>query len=100
MSLKNAYREKLEAQLEEHRARLNLLKAKARRAVADGRIMAYEELADAESKFATAKARLKEFGSASGSAWETMRVGLDTAWKDLADACQQAADKFKTKGKP
>ena len=98
MSLKNAYREKMEAQLEEHRARLDLLKAKAKRAVADGKIMAYEELAEAEAKFTTAKARLKELGSASEGAWETMKGGIDSAWKDLADSCKQAADKFKAKG--
>ena len=95
MSLKNAYREKMEAQLEEHRARLELLKAKAKRAVADGKIMAYEELADAENKFAAAKARLKELGAASEGAWEEMKGGVESAWSSLSDSCKKAAAKFK-----
>jgi predicted kinase len=95
MSLKNAYREKMEAQLEEHRARLELLKAKAKRAVADGKIMAYEELADAEGKFTAAKARLKELSTASEGAWEEMKGGVESAWSSLSDSCKKAADKFK-----
>jgi predicted kinase len=95
MSLKNAYREKMEAQLEEQRARLELLKAKAKRAVADGKIMAYEELADAESKFTSAKAKLKELAAASEGAWEEMKGGVETAWHSLSESCKKAAEKFK-----
>ena len=85
----------MEAQLEEQRARLELLKARAKRAIADGKIMAYEELADAESKFASANARLKELGAASEGAWEEMKSGVENAWSSLTDSCKKAADKFK-----
>lgn len=95
MSLKNAYREKMAAQLEEQRARLDLLKARTRRAVADGKIMAYEELADAESKFESAKARLKELGSASESAFEEMKSGVEKAWGELSASCAKAMEKIK-----
>ena len=59
MSLKDAYREKMEAQIEEQRARLELLKAKAKRAVADVKIMAYEEIGDADAKLDALKAKLQ-----------------------------------------
>lgn len=87
----------MEAQLEEQRARLELLKARAKRAVADGKIMAYEELADAESKLTSAKAKLKDLGTASEGAWEEMKSGVDKAWSDLRDACKNASGKFKSK---
>ena len=95
MSLRDAYRQKMEAQLEEQQAHLNVLKAKVKRAVADGKIMAYEELADAEGKLASAKAKVKELGTASEGAWEEMKGGVDKAWGSLTDSCKKAAEKFK-----
>jgi predicted kinase len=94
MSLRDAYRQKLEAQLEEEVARLNLLKAKAKKAVADGRIIAYEELATADQRIAAARSKLKEFGHASEGAWQEMKGGLDHAWRDLNEACKKASAKF------
>jgi hypothetical protein len=95
MSLRDAYREKMEAQLEEQRARLNLLRAQARRAVADGKIMAYEELAEAEAKLAAATGKLKELAGASEAAFGELKAGMEQAWTSLTRACQKAADKFK-----
>ena len=94
MSLRDAYRQKMEAQLEEQRARLELLKARAKRAVADGKIMAYEELADAEQKLASAKARLKHLATSSEGAFDELKSGVESAWKDLTEACRKAAGKF------
>lgn len=96
MSLKNAYRERMEAQLEEQRARLELLKARAKRAVADGKIMAYEEIADADRKLDALKARLKELGAASEGAFEEMKAGVESAWSSLSESCGKAAAKFKS----
>lgn len=94
MSLKNAYYEKMAAQWEEQRARLELLKAKAKIAVADGKIMAYEELADADQKLAALKAKLKKLGDAGGDAWQEMKGGIELAWDDLSASCKNAAQKF------
>ena len=95
MSLKNAYREKMEAQLEEQRARLELLKARAKVAIADGKIMACEELADADQKLDALKARLKQLADAGGDAWQEMKGGVEKAWADLSASCKNAARKFK-----
>jgi hypothetical protein len=95
MSLKNAYREKMEAQLEEQRARLELLKARAKVAIADGKIMAYEELADADQKLAALKVKLKNLADAGGDAWQEMKSGVEQAWSDLSEASKNAAKKFK-----
>jgi hypothetical protein len=96
MSLRDAYREKIEAQLQAERASLDLLKAKARLLAADGKILAYEELADAEHKFESTKARLKELGTASEGAFEELKLGVEGAWTSLSQAAQNAADKFKS----
>jgi hypothetical protein len=84
----------MEAQLEEQRARLDLLKAKAKRAVADGKIMAYEELAEAEQKLASAKGKLKDLANASENAFGELKAGVEKAWNDLTESCKKAARKF------
>jgi hypothetical protein len=99
MSLRDAYREKLEAKLEEEKARLDLLKAQAKRAMAEGKIMGYEELADTEAKFDRMKARLMDFSAASGDAWKEMKDGLDKAWTELSEAGKRASARFAAKEK-
>lgn len=95
MSLRDAYWQKMEAQLEEYQARVELLKAQAKRAIADGKIMAYEELADAEGKLELAKKKLKQLGTAGEGAFEEMKGGVENAWSSLRDACKKAAEKLK-----
>jgi hypothetical protein len=97
MSLKDAYHQKMEAQLEEQQARLELLKAKAKRALAEGKIIAYEELADAEQKMAAAKGHLKNLAHSSEAAFKEMKGGMESAWHELWSACQNAAKQYKDK---
>jgi len=100
MSLKDAYREKIEARLAEQQARLDLLKAKAKLAVADGKIMAYEELADADKKLDSAKVKLKELAHASEGAFQEMKTGMENALDALKAAGQKAAQKYKSSPSP
>lgn len=86
----------MEAQIEEQRAHLEVMKAKIKQAIADGKIMTYEELADAEGKLASTKAKLKELGTASEGAWEDVKSGVERAWASLKAAGEKAADKFKS----
>lgn len=95
MSLRDAYRQKMEGKLEEERARLDVLRAKAKQAVADGKIMAYEELVDAEAKLESAKTKLKELGTASEGAFEELKTGVEGAWASLKSAGEKAVEKFK-----
>lgn len=95
MSLKDAYRQKMEARLAEQQARLDLLKARAKLAAADGKIMAYEELADVEEKLASAHVKLKELARASEGAFKEMKTGMENAWEALKSAGREAARKYK-----
>ena len=94
MSLRDAYRQRFEAQIEEQRANLAVLKARAKRVAADGKIMAYEEIDTAEAKLAAAKGRLKELATSSDHAWEEMKGGMEKAWNELSTASKKAAAKF------
>ncbi|MBL9186076.1 MAG: hypothetical protein JNK23_01220 [Opitutaceae bacterium] len=94
MSMRDAYRLKFEAQLDELNARLALARAKAKQLAADGKISAYEELADTERKLDAMKARLKTLGATSESAWGDLKGGVETAWTDLSQAAKRAFDRF------
>jgi len=76
MYLEDAYRQKIEAQIEEQRA------------VAGG-IMVCEELADADQKPDVLKAKLKDAGNASGDAWQEMKDGIERCLGRLARVGQQ-----------
>lgn len=95
MNTKDAYREKMTAQIEEQEARLAQLKARAKQAVADGKITLGGEIEAAEAKLTVARARLKELSEAGDDAWETFKDGCDEAWNSFSDACRRAMDKLK-----
>jgi hypothetical protein len=91
MSLLDAYRQKLEAQIQEQKAKLDLLKARARRAAANGKILGYEELAHADKHLGHVKARFKELSDAGGHALTEIRIGMSKALQDLKTSTQKAA---------
>jgi hypothetical protein len=95
MSLRDAYRQKMEARLAEEQARLELLKARAKVVLADSKIMGYEQLADAEQKLETAKHKLKALAHASEDAFAEMKTGMEQAWDALKASGKKAADKYK-----
>ena len=94
MSLRDAYRQKIEAQIEELNARLALARAKAKKLDAECKIAASAELANAEKKLAVVKEKLCVLGNASEGAWSEMKGGVEKAWVDLSDATKHAFDKF------
>ena len=96
MSLLDAYRQKLEAQIQEHKAQLNLLKARAKRVAATGRILGYEELAEADKHLEHVRAKFKELKGAGGGALEEIRTGVKKALDDLKISTKKAAQHFNT----
>ena len=96
MSLLDTYKQKLEAQIKEHKAQLDLLKAKARKAAADSKFVGQERLAEADKHLEHAKATFNELKGAGGSALGEIKIGLKNALADLKDSTQKAAKHFNT----
>lgn len=94
MKLRDAYRQKIEAQVEELTAHLALTRAKAKRLAADAKIAAYEELADTDKKLTELKTRLSALREAGDGAWQDVKGGVETAWTDLNKAAKQAMKRF------
>jgi mevalonate kinase len=95
MSAKEAYKQKIEAELELAQAKLAEFKAQAKSSAADARIKNAQQVDELEQKINATKAKMKELGEASEDAWEQLKVGVESAWGALSTAFRNAAAKFK-----
>ncbi len=95
MSTKEAYKQKIEAELELAQAKLAELKAEAKIAGADARIQYDKQIEALEQGIDATEAKLKELGDAGEEAWQQLKAGVDSAWGTVTAAVQEAAAKFK-----
>lgn len=91
MGLKEAYQEKIEAQLREWTAKINELKAKAEGAKADAKIEMYKRIDALRVKQEAAQAKFQALKQAGTEKWEQLRTGLDQAMEDLKTAWEGSA---------
>ena len=94
MGAKKAYQEKMEAQLKEWQAKIDVLKAKVDKAQADKRAKYYEKIDTLNSKQKAAASKLKELRQAGEGAWDDVKAGMEKAWKDLKTSVEDASKKF------
>jgi hypothetical protein len=95
MSTKEAYKQKIEAELELAQAKLAEFKAQAKSSAADARIKNAKQVDELEQKINATKGKLKELGEASDDGWEQLKVGVESAWGALSTAIRNTAAKFK-----
>jgi len=95
MSMKDAYEQKLQAQLDEWGAEINKLKAKADNAEADAQLEYYKQIEELRSMQESASNKLVELKEAGDDAWEDLKAGIDSAWDSLGNALKSAASRFK-----
>ena len=95
MDDKELYQQKKQAQLDEWKAELDKLKAKAAEASADRKIELNKDIKHLEGKIDEGKAKLAEIEDASAEAWTSIKDGVDSAWDSMKHAFRDAASKFK-----
>jgi len=95
MSKKDAYRQKLESQLDEWDAKIDVLKAKANKAEASAKVEYHEMIENLQTKRSKAKDKLQELRHASEDAWEDLKGGLEQSWSELGAAVKAATSRFK-----
>ena len=95
MGDKDAYQQKMQAQLDEWRAELDRMRARMSGASADAKLEFEREAEVLEGKIEAGKKKLSELGDASDHAWESLKDGVESAWKSLKLAIGDAASKFK-----
>jgi flagellar hook-basal body complex protein FliE len=94
MDEKSAYAQKFEAKLDQWRAEIDKLQAKAKEASADTKLKYQEEIDELRAKQKKAEQKLDQLGEARGKAWEDVKSGVDAAWDDLENAVRNAAERF------
>jgi len=83
---------KLEAQLAQWGAKLDLLQADVDLADTEAKIAYHTRVSALKAKYEVAQTRLGELKTAGSEKWETFKDGVEIAWKDLEAAFQELAN--------
>lgn len=95
MNDKELYKQKFQAQLDEWKADIDKLKAKAMNAKADAQLDMNKLVEELEAKAQVASAKLAELSEASGEGWNTFKAGVEVSWDSLKASVRDAVAKFK-----
>ena len=95
METKEAYKKKLEAQLNEWSAQITLLSAKAKNKGADVNLQLAKTLEDLQAKQGAVTKKIKELDEAGSEAWDSVRVTAEKVLNDLKKGVGEALSKFK-----
>ena len=94
MSLKDAYVEKLKAQLDEWSAEIDRLEAQLRKTDAELHIKYEENIIALKTRRDEARVKLAELQLSAGDAWKELQKGADEAWDSIKRAVVEARKKF------
>jgi hypothetical protein len=92
---KRLYEEKLDAELRELQARLDLLRARLAKASVNARMSLQRELDRLTDNQSAIGKRLKELRAASEAGWARLREALEDARRELADGLEKLAQKLR-----
>ena len=95
MNDKQLYHQKKEAQLNEWKADIDKIKAKASIASADVQIEMNHQIDALERKINEGKTKLSELADAADDMYESGKTGVESAWDSLKSTFSDAASKFK-----
>ena len=95
MDKRKAYEEKFNAEVEEWKAQIALLKAKAEKAKAEAKVECYKTIEALQHKQDEAGTKLHELKTAGDEAWEDVKTGVEKAWAEIKTAFHEAISKFK-----
>lgn len=95
MNTQALYTQKLQAQLEEWKADIDKLKARAKGASADAQIDLQKRADALEARVTEAGAKLEELAAAGADAWEDLKKNVELTWAGLKASMQDAVEKLK-----
>ncbi|WP_250655973.1 coiled coil domain-containing protein [Alkalimarinus coralli] len=95
MNDKELYQQKMRAQLDEWKAELDKLKAKASGSSADTQLKINKHIRALESKIEEGKTKLSQLAEKSEDAWDSIKNGVESAWDTLKSSVKEASAKFK-----
>ena len=80
-----AYLKKMEAQLNEWSAEIDLLKARAEKAGTEAEVEYQDRLETLRTRESAARAKLAELKQSGADAWESLKSGVESAMADLRE---------------
>jgi hypothetical protein len=92
---KEQYIDKMAKQLKEWSTNIDELELKVSETKADVQAEISVRLREIKEKREALTQKLLELRETSDGAWETMKGGAETAWRDLTNALTEARDKFR-----
>ncbi len=95
MEIKDAYKQKMTAQLKEWGAQIDLLEAKLENTGADMKVRHAEELHELRAKQRVASEKMQELEKATGEAWEQVRETTDKIWEDIKTGLADTHSRFR-----
>jgi len=95
MNEKELYRQKYQAQLDEWKADVAKLQARAAGAKADAQIEMNKHVKELDRRMHEASAKLAELAAASEEGWDAVRKNMEKTWDALKAGVGAAAAKFK-----
>ena len=95
MNEKELYRQKYQAQLDEWKADVDKLRARAAGARADAQIEMNKHVRELDTRMHEAGAKLSELAAASEEAWGSARKNVESTWEALKAGVGATASKFR-----
>lgn len=95
MKKRDAYKEKIDAELEKIQARFIEFKNQAKRLDDSARARHAKHVEEIEQHVANTKKRLLELESAHDEGWEQLVDGVENTWKVLQSTLEDAVTSFK-----
>ena len=92
---KQAYRQKIEAQIMELKAKKQMLQANAKESEADMRVEYQKRLDDLQDQFTKLEGQLKQLSNTAEDSWDEIQAGIDKSMVDLRNSIENAAKKIK-----
>jgi hypothetical protein len=88
MSLKDLYVAKMETQLNDWSVKLAAMKVKLEEVELQGRLAFHKQVDASQQHHETACMHLDELKQSGEDAWEALKAGVETAWKELATSIE------------
>jgi hypothetical protein len=95
MDKMETYREKLEAQLKEWKAKIDMLEEKAAKATGETKAEMMRSIEELRQKKVVVKEKWNALQKESGIAWDTLKEGVEKAVSELKSALDKVISRFK-----
>lgn len=94
MSERQAYIDKMHAQLDAADARIKKLQATAKNATADSRIELQRRLDELRAQRKTISEKMNSLQNATADSWSDVKSGFERAWGEFKSSVESAANRF------